>query len=155
MCTIKNYEFKKVSNRDVEDMLTWKYGGIYEFFDNDFSEGKISYIKSFPTIENVYSIYSSNELIGNCSFYFNNDLPTFAIQLRPDLTSKGMGKEFLNNILLFAKEKYNLNKIGLSVLKFNERAIRLYNSLDFKVTNEFIGKTVKGEMEFLSMEKAL
>ena len=51
--------------------------------------------------------------------------------------------------------KYNLKTIGLSVLKFNERAFRLYKSLDFKVTNEFIGKTVKGEMEFIAMEKEL
>lgn len=58
-------------------------------------------------------------------------------------------------VLSFAKEKYNLKNIGLSVLKFNERAIRLYNSLDFKVTGEYIGRTVKGEMEFISMEKKL
>ncbi|GAA0774358.1 hypothetical protein GCM10008908_24070 [Clostridium subterminale] len=48
-----------------------------------------------------------------------------------------------------------MKNIELSVLKFNERAIRLYKSLDFKVTNEFMRKTVKGEMEFIKMEKAL
>ncbi len=44
------------------------------------------------------------------------------------------------------KEKYNLKNIELSVLKFNERDIRLYKSLDFKVIDEFMGKTVKGEI---------
>ncbi len=75
--------------------------------------------------------------------------------MRPNLTSKGMGKEFLEAFLEFAKNKYNLKDIELSVLKFNERAIRLYKSLDFKVTDEFMGKTVKGEMEFIKMERAL
>ncbi|ERI93404.1 hypothetical protein HMPREF1982_01828 [Clostridiales bacterium oral taxon 876 str. F0540] len=150
-----DYEFRRVSNSDVEDMLTWKYDGIYSFFDNDSFQGKINYIKSFPLDENAYSIYKKdNSLVGNCNFYFN-DKVTFSIQMRPSLTSQGKGKEFLEAFLLFAKEKYNLNKIGLSVLKFNERAIRLYNNLNFKVTGEFVGKTVKGDMEFISMEKEL
>lgn len=75
--------------------------------------------------------------------------------MRASLTSQGMSKDFLKAILLFAKEKYNLNSIGLSVLKFNERAIRLYKSLNFVVVGEFIGKTIKGEIEFISMEKEL
>ncbi len=149
------YEFRKVTNNDVEDMLIWKYEGIYSFFDNDFSEGKINYIKSFPTDDNVYAIYNEkNELVGNCALYLN-DKVSFSIQMRPSLTSKGMGKEFLEAFLDFVKEKYNLKSIELSVLKFNERAIRLYKGLDFKVVNEFIGKTVKGEMEFITMAKEL
>lgn len=155
MDKIKKYKFRRVSENDVEDMLTWKYEGIYSFFDNDFSEGKINYVKSFPMDDNVYVIYNNkNQLVGNCALYFN-DKVSFSIQMRPNLTSKGMGKEFLEAFLEFAKEKYNLKNIELSVLKFNERAIRLYKSLDFKVTDEFMGKTVKGEMEFIKMEKAL
>lgn len=152
---VGNYEFRRISNDDVDDMLTWKYKGVYSFFDNDLSQGKINYIKNLPLDENAYSIYNKeNELIGNCNLYFN-DKVTFSIQMRPSLTSQGRGKEFLEAFLSFAKEKYKLLTIGLSVLKFNERAIRLYNNLDFKVTGEFIGKTVQGDMEFISMEKGL
>nr|WP_082761246.1 GNAT family N-acetyltransferase [Clostridium sp. ATCC 25772] len=115
----------------------------------------MDYVKNFPNDNNVFSVYSDkNELVGNCAIYLS-DKVTFSVQLRPSLTSKGLGKEFLTSILNCIKERYNLKTIGLSVLKFNERAIRLYKSLDFKVTNEFIGKTVKGEMEFLAMEKEL
>lgn len=135
-------------------MEVWREG-IYSFFDNDLSEGKINYIKSFPTDDNAYVIYDEkNQLVGNCALYLN-DKVSFLIQMRPNLTSKGMGKEFLEAFLEFAKNKYNLKDIELSVLKFNERAIRLYKSLDFKVTDEFMGKTVKGEMEFIKMERAL
>lgn len=151
----RNYEFRKVTNNDVVDMLTWKYEGVYSFFDNDASQGKIDYVKSFPSDANVYSIYNeNNELVGNCAFYLN-DKVTFSIQMKPSLTSQGKGREFLQSILDFAKERYNLKSIGLSVLKFNERAIRLYKSLGFLIIGEFIGKTVKGDMEFLTMEKEL
>lgn len=149
------YEFRKVTHEDVEDFLTWKYEGVYSFFDNDFSEGKINYIKSFPNDENAFSVYNErNELVGNCAIYLNDKI-TFSVQMRPTLTSNGLGKEFTQAIINFFKEKHNLKTIGLSVLKFNERAFKLYKSLDFKVTNEFIGKTVKGEMEFIAMEKEL
>lgn len=155
MDKIKKYEFRRVSENDVEDILTWKYEGIYSFFDNDLSQGKIDYIKSFPTDGNAYAIYDEkNQLVGNCALYLN-DKVSFSIQMRPNLTSKGMGKNFLEAFLEFAKDKYSLKNIELSVLKFNERAIRLYKSLDFKVTDGFIGKTVKGEMEFIKMEKPL
>jgi ribosomal-protein-alanine N-acetyltransferase len=155
MNKVGNYEFRRVSNNDVEDILTWKYEGIYSFFDNDLSQGKIDYIKNFPTDNNAYSIYNEkNVLVGNCALYLNDKI-TFSIQMKPSLTSQGMGREFSEAFLSFAKEKYNLKNIGLSVLKFNERAIRLYKSINFIVVGEFIGKTVKGEMEFLSMEKEL
>lgn len=150
-----DYEFRKVTDSDVKDMLTWKYEGVYSFFDNDAFEGKINYVKSFPNDNNVYSIYNDkNELVGNCAFYLN-DKVTFSIQMRPSLTSQGKGKVFLKSIVEFAKDRYNLKILGLSVLKFNERAIRLYKSLDFLVVGEFTGKTVKGDMEFISMEKDL
>lgn len=150
-----NYEFRRVTNEDVKDLLTWKYDGIYSFFDNDFSQGKIDYIKSFPNDNNVFSVYNKkNELVGSCAIYLN-EKTTFSVQMRPSLTSQGLGKEFMQAFLNFVKDKYNLKSIGLSVLKFNERAFRLYKSLDFKVTGEFVGKTVKGEMEFIAMEKEL
>lgn len=61
-----NYDFRKVTNEDVEEFLTWKYDGIYSFFDNDFSQGKIDYVKSFPNDNTVYSVYNDkNELVGN------------------------------------------------------------------------------------------
>lgn len=155
MYTYNNYNFRRVSQEDVKDFLTWKYGGIYTLFDNDFSQGKINYIKTFPDNENVFSIVNdNNELVGNCALYFN-DAVTFSIQLRPSLTSKGMGKKFTEAFLQFAKNKYNLNEITLSVIDFNERAIRLYKSLGFEVTRTYIGKTVNGEAEFIEMKRAL
>lgn len=149
------YNFRRVTKEDVEDFLGWKYEGIYSFFDNDYSQAKINYIKSFPEDENVYSVYNEkDELVGNCAVYLN-EKATFSVQMRPCLTSKGYGREFMNSFLDFAKEKYDLNSIGLTVLKFNERALKLYSNLGFEVTEEFIGRTVSGEKEFIAMEKIL
>lgn len=115
MTKIGNYEFKRVSNNDVDDILTWKYEGIYSFFDNDLSQGKMDYIRSFAEDNNAYSIYNDkNVLVGNCALYLNDKI-TFAIQMRPSLTSQGMGREFSEASLSFVKEKYNLKTIGLSV----------------------------------------
>jgi len=60
MNKITKYEFRKVTNNDVEDMITWKYEGIYSFFDNDFSEGKINYVKSFPMDDNIVFLEKMN-----------------------------------------------------------------------------------------------
>ena len=120
------YDFRKVTNNDVQDILTWKYEGIYSLYDNDRMQGKINWIKSLPEDNNAFSVYNDkNEFVGHCEIYIK-DKVNFAVQMRPNLTGNGMGREFVQSFLDFAKEKYNLESIELFVAKFNKRAIKVY-----------------------------
>ena len=48
-----------------------------------------------------------------------------------DYWGKGIGKESLSMLLQYAFLELNLNRVGLKVYSFNERAINLYNNLGF------------------------
>lgn len=147
------YDFRKVTNNDVEEILPWKYEGIYSFYNNDSVQAKIDWIKGLPEEDKAFSVYSDkNELIGHCEIYTDEGI-TLSVQMKPDLTGKGMGKEFVQAFLQFAKEKYNLKSIGLMVAKFNERAIKLYKNIGFEKTEEFTSESNGKEVEFLVMEK--
>lgn len=151
-----NYDFRKVTNNNVEDILTWKFEGIYSLYNNDRTQGKINWLKSLPEDDKAFSVYNdNNELVGHCEIYTKEKI-NFAVQMRPALTGKGMGRELVQSFLDFARKKYSLNGIELFVVKFNERAIKVYESLGFEKVKEYSAKlsiSDTEETEFVVMEK--
>lgn len=72
--------------------------------------------------------------------------------MRPNLTGKGEGLEFLKSGIKFVKSEYNPEKLTLSVATFNERAIKVYRKIGFKGTITFMQDTNDSTFEFLKME---
>lgn len=149
-----NIEFRKPTENDAKDIVTWKYEGIYSFYDNDKTEGKKQWAANIHHEENTFVLYNEkNELIGNCCFDYDENQIMLGVQMRPDLTGKGMGTEIVKIILDFGREKFKFDEIRLYVAKFNKRAIRLYEKLKFEIIDEFIWNVNGEEKEFISMKK--
>lgn len=149
-------EFRKPTENDAKDISTWKYEGIYSFYDNDKTAAKQEWASNIHKYENVFAMYNEkNELIGNCNFEYDdeNNEYLFGVQMRPCLTGKGMGTEVVTNILNFGREKYKYNEITLLVAKFNERAKRVYEKLGFKVIEEFPAHVNNEDIIFIVMKK--
>lgn len=145
-------EFRVPTKSDVDDILTWKYDGIYSFYDNDIQKEKIEWIKSFVDSDDNFSIYNdNNKLVGNCSFYYIEEFFCVGLQMRPELTGKGFGIEFAKAIIDFGREKYKFNYIDLTVANFNNRAIKVYEKLGFKVIEEFVNTIRGNDYDFLAM----
>lgn len=145
-------QFRKPTVSDIEDILTWKYEGEYSFYDNSIQKEKIDMIKSYICSDNAFSIYNEQDkLVGNCSFYYIEEFFCVGLQMRPDITGKGFGTQFVESIINFGRQKYDLDYIDLTVAKFNKRAIRIYEKLGFKVVEEFIN-TIRGkDYDFIAM----
>ncbi|MDT8716838.1 GNAT family N-acetyltransferase [Clostridium sp. 19966] len=127
-----NIEFRKPIESDSNDIATWKYEGIYSFYDNDKTETKKQWARNMHNEQNTFTIYNEKgELIGNCSFNYDEEENQFmlGVQMRPELTGKGMGTEIVEAIIAFGRKEYKFNKIALFVAKFNRRAITIYERL--------------------------
>ena len=151
-----NIEFRKPTENDAKDIATWKYEGIYSFYNNDKTEAKRKWASNIHNEENTFVMYNEkNELIGNCSFNYDYDdkLFMFGVQMRPSLTGKGLGTKVVETILNFGKETYKFNELDLLVAKFNKRAITIYERLGFKTIDEFIWYVNDEEKEFIAMRK--
>jgi len=149
-----NLEFRKPTLKDGRDIATWKYEGDYSFYDNDKTKVKNEWAKNIHKEENAYVIFNeNNELIGNCSFDLEDGEYMFGVQMRPDLTGKGKGTEIVKTILDFGKKTYDFNTLVLLVAKFNQRAIRIYEKLDFDIIEEFVWNVNNEEKEFIAMRK--
>ncbi|WP_454055224.1 GNAT family N-acetyltransferase [Clostridium sp. Marseille-Q7071] len=145
-------EFRIPVKSDIEDILTWKYDGIYSFYDNSIQKEKIEWIESCINSDDNFSIYNEqNELVGNCSFYYIEEFFCLGVQMRPELTGKGFGTEFVRAIINFGKKKYNLSYIDLTVAKFNKRAIKVYEKLGFKIIEEIVNTIRGNDYDFLIM----
>lgn len=145
-------EFRVPTKSDVDDILTWKYDGKYSFYDNDIQKEKMEWIESFVDSDDNFSIYNdSNKLVGNCSFYYIEEFICVGLQMKPELTGKGFGIEFAKAIVDFGREKYKLNYIDLIVAKFNNRAIKVYEKLGFKVIDEFVNTIRGNDYDFIAM----
>lgn len=151
---IMRIEFRKPTKEDGQSIATWRYEGIYSFYNNDKTEAKKQWALNIHKEEYAFVMYDEeNQLMGNCSFDYEDDQYMLGVQMRPDLTGKGMGVEIVKAILEFGKEKYNFDNIELLVAKFNERAIKVYEKLGFEKVDEFMLHVNSEDKEFIAMRK--
>ena len=71
--------------------------------------------------------------------------------LRPDLTGKGLGAEFVVSGLAFARGRFSPHHFTLSVATFSGRAIGVYEQVGFRRGRTYTHETNGGEHEFPSM----
>lgn len=150
-------QFKKTIEVDSKEIATWKYDGEYSFYDNDKTEAKQEYILNMHNEKDVYVIYDeNNELIGHCSFDYDEEDKEFSlgVQMKPSFTGRGMGTEVVEKIISFGRETYGFNELVLLVAKFNKRAIKVYENLGFQWVEEFTWFVNNEEKEFFKMKKS-
>lgn len=76
--------------------------------------------------------------------------------LRPDLTGKGLGSTFLDEIEQFILDYFpTVSKLRLSVASFNIRAQKVYQRAGFLPCEQEMIATNGGQYPFLVMEKHL
>lgn len=156
---VKSVDYKFVTmNKEYSHEISynWKYSGIYAFYDMTADEEDL---KDFLNEENWNNHYfavlnEENELIGFYSFYFENEILWLGFGLKPELTGKSLGYEFVNSGVNYAVQNLNYRKnyVMLAVASFNKRAIRLYEKIGFQAIEKYMQKTNGGEFEFIKMK---
>lgn len=156
------YIVRKMAKKQAEDISTWKYAESYSIYDMDGSKEILDELLdgSYYAVTN-----EKDELIGyfcfggaaqapggkQCGAYLGYDAIDIGLGMRPDLTGKGRGLNFLYKGLEFAKETFSSTNIRLTVATFNKRAIKIYEKSGFKKEKIFKSKTKKGDLEFMLM----
>jgi RimJ/RimL family protein N-acetyltransferase len=126
-------------------MAAWRYPPPYDFYDGD----------ADPVL-NPERFYEATDALGELIgfYYFETNPPDldYGLGLRPDLTGRGLGLEFFEVGLAFARERYRPQRVYLHVAEFNERAQRVYERAGFSVISSHVRKFERfGEVTFLTM----
>jgi RimJ/RimL family protein N-acetyltransferase len=104
--------------------------------------------------EHNYSIIDNNshELIGNCGFLgFDHINQTSEVGIfigNKKYWNKGYGTEALTLLLDYGFKALNLHNIALRVYSFNERAIKCYNKIGFKIIGRIREALLRGKERY-------
>ena len=149
------FNFRHIDESYANIIANWHYEGIYAFYDMDQDLEDLEELQNPRSwVDKYFGVVNEcNELIGFFCFEQENGGIIIGLGLRPDLTGKGLGKEFVEAGLKFAKNKYSPNQFSLSVALFNQRAIMIYEKVGFRSDGIYKHKTNDGEYEFLRMVK--
>jgi RimJ/RimL family protein N-acetyltransferase len=159
-----DFIIREMTMEDAIQIAQWKYGEPYSLYSMD---GNREAIDEFigGTYYSVHNEY--DELIGYFCFgetaqvpggrmnnlYGGDNIIDIGLGLRPDLTGKGIGLNFINSGIKFAINKFNSLTIRLTVATFNDRAIKVYERAGFTRGAVFINVSPSGEREFMIMKK--
>lgn len=148
---------KKMTVTYATEILNWNYTPPYDFYNNKLSKEALDEL----LVNTYFAITDQNEFLvgfycigqaaqvpkGNEFNVYEKEMVDIGLGIRPDLTGKGIGSEFFKFILERILETTNFSILRLTVAKFNNRAIRLYENFGFKVENEFYTE----HAEFITM----
>jgi ribosomal-protein-alanine N-acetyltransferase len=138
---------------DAQQIARWHYDGEYAFYDMANDPEDLAELMDPRSWENAYYAVADGEgdLVGFFCFSSEGNTVEIGLGLRPDLTGKGLGQDFLKAGLRFAAEHLSARSFRLSVATFNQRAIRLYTRAGFRPSRVYTNRTNGGEFEFLEM----
>jgi [ribosomal protein S18]-alanine N-acetyltransferase len=140
-----NVAIEPASAEAHELIAAWRYPPPYDFYDGD--------VDPVLNPERFYEARDeAGELIG--FYYFEPNPPDldYGLGLRPDLTGHGLGLEFFQAGLDFARDRYRPQRVYLHVAEFNERARRVYERAGFSVVSSHVRTFDRfGEVPFLTM----
>lgn len=135
----------------------WHYEGAYAFYDmvND-KEDYDEIISSELRDDRYFQITQNGELLAFfCLEPLNDKAVEVGLGLRPDLTGQGLGGQLMTRIEAFVVEKYDCEKIVLSVASFNLRALKVYLKAGYVEKRREILDSNGSKYEFIILEKRI
>jgi ribosomal-protein-alanine N-acetyltransferase len=157
-----SYVFAQMNDEEARAVVSWRYEAPYDFYDmaND-PEGLEELLGPPERREDYYAVRSDGELVGFFSFGPGGQLPSFdypddgyldiGLGLRPDLTGKGLGLDFLLAGLEFGRRHFAPAGFRLAVATFNERAILVYERAGFRRVTVITHHTNGADYPFVLM----
>ncbi|RDI47842.1 GNAT family N-acetyltransferase [Falsibacillus pallidus] len=148
-----------MSHAIADEILNWRYEPPYDIYNNEKSEEAFkeflggSYqgvINDESTIIGFFCAGKAAQVPKGHEYHVYPDgYIDIGLGMKPALTGKGRGSEFLAFILEQTTLESGNKPFRLTVASFNERAIHLYGKFGFRQQQKF----ANGHIEFLTMVK--
>ena len=138
---------EQASPAALAEIASWSYEPPYDFYDGR-HEPVLNPERHFAALDGDGSI------VGFFYFEIRGDVLEYGLGIRPDLTGRGLGLEFVRAGLEFGRERFRPGRIVLAVAAFNERAIAVYERAGFAETGRHMRTFAEfGDVEFVDMEE--
>jgi len=155
-----NLTFRPIAAEDLPDLLTWKYDPPYDVYDmgHGFVDGTLDeaiLAKAEEYFLNpIYHFFSlvdadSEMLAAVVSFGldgqvsggdYSEEALDIGFAVRPELTGRGMGGDFVGAVIDFAIRTFQPPKLRATIAIFNGRARRVWEKHGFQPVSSFNSK---------------
>jgi ribosomal-protein-alanine N-acetyltransferase len=140
------FEISPATDDGFRERAKWRYEAPFDLYDED-----------GQSVKNPERFFEARDETGALVgfYYFERSGPTvkFGLGLRPDLTGRGLGLEFVRTGVEFARDRFRPRRMVLEVFSFNERAVKVYERAGFHVTGRRTQPYRNRKIETIHMEK--
>lgn len=156
------YRIEPMDEARAEVISQWRYSDPYSIYNMDGSAEDISEL-----LNGTYYVVLDREenLIGYYCFGESAQVPAgrqfgayevegfidIGLGIRPDLCGQGKGTEFLKAGIVFGKAQLDIKHFRLTVVAFNQRAIKVYERIGFEKITSFQRMLENNRTEFYVM----
>jgi RimJ/RimL family protein N-acetyltransferase len=141
------YVLRPITRSDAEEISGWRYPEPFSSYDGNPSsipgllDPRYDYHAVFDDTGELvgYFCFGADATIpeGRRRGLYGDDALDVGLGMRPDLTGRGRGLEFVRAGLRFAEEKFSPPAFRLTVAAFNRRAVAVYEKAGFDLIQEF------------------
>jgi RimJ/RimL family protein N-acetyltransferase len=142
-----SYSFNKMDGISARAILGWRYDAPYDIYNLPSDEVE-SVVQHMMDPQNAYSSITDEqgELTAYCCFGregqvpgggYSRDALDIGMGVRPELTGRGLGHEFVDSVLDFAGTTFAPCAYRVTVAEFNKRAIRVWEKAEFQRVDRF------------------
>ena len=137
----------------TRDALGWHYEAPYDFYDFSADPSDVKQLHEQPEL--YRAILAPDSSLSGFWFFVHRDHEVIVgLGLRPELTGRGLGAQFFDDALDYARAEWSPKRFRLWVAAWNERAIRVYERRGFReVGREQWHFELLGDHEFVEMER--
>ena len=148
------YSFRQMDEAEAREISGWRYEPPYDFYDPAADpEDLAELLDPGRRIDAYFSVLDGEELVGLFQFEREGAAVKVGLGLKPDLTGRGLGLEFVLSGLEFARGRFAPDRFTLAVAASNGRAIDVYERAGFRRGGIYTHETNGGEHPFLSMSR--
>ncbi|HEX5503752.1 MAG TPA: GNAT family protein [Thermomicrobiales bacterium] len=160
------FTFRPVTAAEASAIAGWRYGGPYAMYDGSDDPALMAELTD-PANPYYAALTPEGDLAGYFCYgppatvggerhrdaYGGEGVLDVGLGLRPDLTGRGLGGEFVRAGLDFALARFASRRFRLSVAAFNRRAITVYERAGFRREGAITVEEPDGGREFVIMSR--
>lgn len=148
-----NFAIRQMSDESARAIAEWQYPDPYAFYNSTADPDDQAELLDAGRRGNQYHEVLDDDgvLVGFFQFKHEHQPLEIGLGLRPDLTGRGLGLEFVRAGVAYARHQFGARELSLAVATFNARAITVYERAGFQPGETYIHNAYGTDYEFLRM----
>jgi ribosomal-protein-alanine N-acetyltransferase len=143
-----------MSDASAVSIAGWRYSPPYDFYDAIPDDPDLADLLRADFRRGRYFEFVdvAGNLVGFFEYKHEVKPLEIGLGLRPDLTGRGLGLNFVTAGMVFARSEFGAKSLSLSVAVFNERARKVYERAGFHPVETYLHRINGIDHEFLRMQ---